>query len=280
MKITDIIDKNNFNFSCIYKWTNLINNKIYIGQTQNFYDRMMQYKRGLDKHRVIGKAIQKYGFNNFDIDIIEKNVPINLLDCREQYWMDFYKSYNSDVGYNICKEAGTTRGFHHSEDTKKIMSDKRKQFCVEHPNYMRGSNNPNYGKKYSEERRKQISQRLIGNQYAKGSTWKMSEESKQKISNALKGKQNCLGRKLSQEHKNKIADSNRKRIISEQTRIKLSLSHIGKSTKKVICVNTSIIYNSLKEAAQDTNCKENGISACCRNKQKTCGGYSWKYYVE
>ena len=45
-------------FACIYLWTNLINGKHYVGQTQNFYNRMMQYKNGY-RNEYLDKAIEK-----------------------------------------------------------------------------------------------------------------------------------------------------------------------------------------------------------------------------
>ena len=50
--------------------------------------------------------------------------------------------------------------------------------------------------------------------------------------------------------------------------------------KKVICVETGIIYNSIKEAAKAVNVAKSNISGCCRGKQKASAGYHWKYYKE
>lgn len=133
MNIYEIINnRNKYKFSCIYLWKNLNNGKLYVGQAQNFYIRMKQYYRNEEKHRLIGKAICKYGFNNFDISVLEK-VEIDLLDEREQYWMDYYNSYDLSVGYNISPTAGSSRGVKHTEEFKR-----------------------------------QVSNRLIGNQFAKG----------------------------------------------------------------------------------------------------------------
>ena len=52
MKIKDINKKDTF--SCIYLWENLINHKIYVGQAQNFYRRMMEYVKGNEDERLIG----------------------------------------------------------------------------------------------------------------------------------------------------------------------------------------------------------------------------------
>lgn len=281
MKYYEINDKKQFGFSAIYLWTNTINSKVYVGQTQNFYERIRQYIRGNDKNRLIGKAFAKYGMGNFELEILEKNIPLDKLDEREQFWMDFYQSYNNKIGYNVCKEAGTTRGFHHSEESKRLMSEHHKEYYALHPeSVLRGKDNPLYGTKMSEERKEALRQRNIGNQYAKGAKWRMSETTKLKISKAMKGKQNCLGRKLSQETKDKIAAANRNRVYSEETIKKMSDSQKGKCMVRVICVETNIVYDGIVLASQDTGVPYSGISHCCRGCQKTAGGYHWKYVDE
>ena len=52
------------------------------------------------------------------------------------------------------------------------------------------------------------------------------------------------------------------------------------SSRKVECVETGIIYESIKEAGIKTNTNQGGISNCCRGITKTAGGYHWKYVDE
>ena len=280
MKIEEINDKEKYGFSCIYLWKNLINQKVYVGQTQNFYQRMKQYQRDNDSHRVIGKAFLKYGFDNFEVCILEQDIAVDNLDAREQYWLDFYECYNPEKGYNICQEASTTRGYKHSEETKYKMSVKNKQRFIDHPEYKQAISERQRGRQASQATKEKMSRSRLGNQNAKGSHWQMSEESKRKISQALKGKQNCLGRKHTQEAKDKIAESNRNRMITEETRQKMSESHKGKTTKKIKCIETDTVYCSMAEASQETGVNSNAISHCCRGKQKTAGGYHWEYYID
>ena len=48
-----------------------------------------------------------------------------------------------------------------------------------------------------------------------------------------------------------------------------------------MCVETGIIYNSVKEAAMAVGIKGDGhISACCRGNRETCGGYHWCYEID
>lgn len=50
--------------------------------------------------------------------------------------------------------------------------------------------------------------------------------------------------------------------------------------KKVLCVDTGEIFNSVIQASQIKKVDKTGISNCCLQKQKTCGGYRWKYLQE
>ena len=89
----------------IYKWTNLINNKVYIGKSVNIPKRLREYKYQVEKNnqRPIIRALQKYGFQNFKFEIIENCDYLSdekLLE-REQYWMNYYNSQNPQFGYNI-----------------------------------------------------------------------------------------------------------------------------------------------------------------------------------
>lgn len=278
MKIKDINNKQYFSFPCIYLWTNLINNKVYVGQTQNFYNRMQQYSRGNDSNRIIGQALHKYGIDNFDIAILEKVEDVEKLDECEQYWMEYYKSYDLSKGYNLCKEAGTTRGYHHTEEDKKKMSEIVKRRLQNHPEYIKfGKDNPMFGKHPTEETRDKMSKSRIGNKNAKGKTWKLSPEQAENRRKNMLGRKNSLGRKLSKEARDKISESNRHRKISEETKRKISEGNKGKTAKKVKCVETNMIFNSIGEAAKFVGRDSSGIGKCAKGTMKTCGGFHWEF---
>ena len=87
--------------SCgIYKITNLINNKVYIGQSidikERWYNHLHRHQRSKDLP--LYRAFEKYGIKNFTFDIIEE-CDIQNLDEREKYWIQYYDSYNN--GYNM-----------------------------------------------------------------------------------------------------------------------------------------------------------------------------------
>ena len=86
----------------IYKITNKVNNKVYIGQTVKTVEkRFQQHKNNSNKEYfsqiVLYKAFNKYGIENFICEQIEQ-IPNNLLDEREKYWIEYYDSYFN--GYN------------------------------------------------------------------------------------------------------------------------------------------------------------------------------------
>ena len=86
----------------IYKITNILNNKIYIGQTVKTVEkRFQQHKNNSNKpyfsQIVLYKAFNKYGIENFSCEIVEM-VENEKLDEREKYWIEYYDSYFN--GYN------------------------------------------------------------------------------------------------------------------------------------------------------------------------------------
>lgn len=88
---------------CIYKITNLINTKVYIGQTNDFQRRKrehshMMYNSSCSQNKALYKAIQKYGWNNFSMEIIEDYCE--NYNEREQYWIQYYQSDKREYGYN------------------------------------------------------------------------------------------------------------------------------------------------------------------------------------
>lgn len=81
----------------IYKITNKINGKVYIGQSYDILERWERHKRTRDQC-AIHKALQKYGIDNFMFEILEE-CPKDELDEREKYWIKYYNSYFT--GYNM-----------------------------------------------------------------------------------------------------------------------------------------------------------------------------------
>lgn len=88
----------------IYKITNKVNGKLYIGKTEhmNPYDRwiehMQDYTKERNNNRYLYRAMKKYGLVNFEFEIVEK-VYNDTLDNREKYYIQMYDTYEN--GYNM-----------------------------------------------------------------------------------------------------------------------------------------------------------------------------------
>jgi len=92
----------------IYKITNLINNKIYIGKDTTSDPNY--FGSGL----LINRAKQKYGLSKFIKEIIDETNDYNELSVKEIYWINFYKSNDRSIGYNISSggDGGDTLSNH------------------------------------------------------------------------------------------------------------------------------------------------------------------------
>lgn len=137
----------------IYKITNNVNGKIYIGQTiRTLEERFAEHKR--NKKSLISKALKKYGTENFTIEQIDTAESIEELNELE---FKYIKEYNciTPNGYNQCDGGGNTFGYHHSDDSKKRMSESRKGKYT-------GAENHFYGKHHTEESKIKMSESRKG----------------------------------------------------------------------------------------------------------------------
>lgn len=82
----------------IYKITNQINNKSYIGQSIHIEQRWEEHLYKSSQCSLLKYALHKYGVSNFTFEIIEECKQENLNE-REQYWIQYYDSFNN--GYNL-----------------------------------------------------------------------------------------------------------------------------------------------------------------------------------
>lgn len=109
----------------IYKITNTINGKFYIGQTiQNVKERFYQHCATKCSKAVsnmaIHRAIKKYGKSNFTVEVIKEIDSANLND-RERYWIKYYNSYNN--GYNSTKGGQDGIKLFKNLDTESIVRE-------------------------------------------------------------------------------------------------------------------------------------------------------------
>ena len=115
--------KENKGKSGVYRWTNLISGKSYVGSSINLRARFLNYYNlaYLTKYASksnICKAFLKYGYSNFKLEILEY-CDSDLVVAREQYYIDSLKPE-----YNILKLAGSSLGYKHTAESLAKMRNR------------------------------------------------------------------------------------------------------------------------------------------------------------
>ncbi len=198
-------------YGYIYLTENLVNHKKYIGQKKS---KVFLDSKYLGSGTHLKNAVKKYGAENFKVTMIDTAESKQELNQKEIYYIAKYNAQTDPNFYNIsaggdcgvggpkfkghkhseeskqrisksCK--GNLNGFygkHHNKDTRKIMSEKRRQRITTDETRAKMSASRK-GKKFTEEHKRKISEAQRGH---KGNNWgkHISDDVKQKISNTLK----------------------------------------------------------------------------------------------
>lgn len=239
----------------IYKYTNKINGKVYIGRTcQSLGKRARHGGKGYKNCTYFWKAIKKYGWENFEPTIIEDELTNVEASKREIFWINEYNATNRDMGYNIIDRDITTFDWntrrkmsksHIGKKLSKEVIEKRKRSMPDR----HGKNNPMYGRKLSKERKAQISEMLRNRP--------VLEETREKLRIANIGEKNPMYGKH------------------------MSLKNKRARGRKVVNLDTKEIFYTATEAAEYYNLPyKSTVQDCCRGKQKMAAGYHWKFLDE
>lgn len=121
------LKRKDLQFNGVYKITNIVNNKIYIGSCSSktfLYERLKHHEQDLinNKHcnKYLQRAFNKYKIDNFYYEIIEVCNSENCIE-KEQYWINLLKPH-----YNLCKKAGSSFGVICEQETKDKIRDANK----------------------------------------------------------------------------------------------------------------------------------------------------------
>lgn len=246
-------------YGIIYKIENLVNGKIYIGQTTSkdgfkgryrnshinniekvYYTYLPKTKH--EKKSIYNRhllyAIEKYGFSSFKVtEVLDIAFSKEELDIKEECWINIYDCINN--GYNNAHGGSNGKL---SEETKKKMKESWKE------KIKNGYVAPALGTKHTDE-------------------WK------REMSIKHSGKNNAM-----------YGVSPKERM--DEATFELWRSNISKSVKrgknpfasKVVCLDTKEVYDCIKDAEEQNNIT--GISAVCRKIRYSAGGLHWVYYSE
>lgn len=116
----------------VYKVTNKINGKVYIGQTiRTLARRKLEHFQEIKREQKIGKttvffhnALQKYGSDNFTWEVLKECTTQEELDYYERFYINEYNSLNKTKGYNL--KSGGKFGSVYSEEEKQRIGEETK----------------------------------------------------------------------------------------------------------------------------------------------------------
>lgn len=117
----EIIFKENKGKIGVYKWINTKTGDFYIGSSVNLHKRLvnyfnLKYIEGYKNKSIIYSSLLKNGYKSFNLEVIEYCDKTDLIE-KEQYYIDLLKPK-----YNILNLAGSSLGFKHKEETRKLIS--------------------------------------------------------------------------------------------------------------------------------------------------------------
>ena len=212
----------------IYKITNTVSGKAYIGQTihdavkSRIYRHLNGHSRG---SQLVKRAIKKYGKDAFTYEILHDGIIPEFLDTLE---IEAIEKFNTVApnGYNLTTGGG---GGSPSEETRRKISKslKGKKQGPHSEEHRRKIGLAHKGKKLSHEHRKKLSEASIG-RTAPNKGKPHSEEARLKMSEAKKGNTVWLGRKHTNEARRKISEAKKGKKLSEEHRRKISEGQKGK----------------------------------------------------
>lgn len=240
---------------CVYKHTNKVNGKVYIGITSQHPKKRWDCGRGYQKNEHFWRAIQKYGWDGFEHEIVSEGLSPEEAFLEEQRLICKYGSQDYENGYNVSPggEGGSglggekhpMYGKHHTPETKAKLSAVKK------------------GVPYSPERYTAFLENLD-----RGA---LRERAKRTIAGYNKGKH------WDAESNRKRSESNRGKKRSEETKHLISKSKCVAVTQLTVDLVPVREWDSVRAAADALSIQAGHISKVCRNQRKTAGGYVWRY---
>jgi len=247
------------NFGIIYKATNKINGKVYVGQTirglsDRKYNHLLESK--LRRYNsIFHRAIKKYKPINFEWEVLE------YCDSKEELnEMEFHyiKQYNSFVpnGYNLTLGGEGSCGFKVSDKTKKKIS-----------NSLRGNKSYWYGKKHSKDTIDKIKKARRN--------YVFTEAHRKNISESLSGKNHPnYGKKYSQELRQKLSDAHKGKNIGSDNSCSKKFVVTSPEGERFVIDG----LNSFCRKYENGLLNNRHMSACARGKRRHHRKYLCRYY--
>ena len=215
--------------------------KVYIGITSRTPEKRWGGGANYAKQMHFYNAIRLYGWENIKHEILFTGLTKKEAEAKEVELIAEYKADNREFGYNI-DHGGNAPG-KLSDETKRKISN---------------------SKKGKPARNKGITQVA----WNKGVP--LTEEQRNKMSEALKGRASPFkGKHHSEETKKQCSEKRKGKMTGRE----------HPRARKVKCIELNRIYDTLADAAKDTNISSASICHCCKGKTETAGGFHWMYII-
>ena len=259
------------NTYCVYMHKNKINGKVYIGQTcQKPEYRWGSEGKGYVHCTHFYRAIQKYGWNNFEHIILNSGLSLEEANLQESYWINYYDSTNEEKGYNI-QRGGLNRAV--SQDARAKLSEHSKE---------RWANEEYHGHMSQVMKDKWQTQEYIAKQIESRAqrNWSISEDGRRRISEARKAYiaehgTPTQGVGHTEQAKQKIRESKmgEKNPMYGKTTSEYQKQRTKECcSKKIRCIETGEVFESRKDAATWAGLKTtSGIIDYLSGRKKSAG---------
>lgn len=233
----------------IYKYTNSVNGKVYIGQTsKTLEERALANGRNYRECRRFYDAIQEYSWSAFVPSVIEVVDTAEEANIKEQYYIAIYHSTDPECGYNIAPG-----GLSHemADESRAIISKKAKE------RYKDPTANPMYGKKHSEKSLQLQRECKLGEKNPMyGTTW--NESQRLRCGNR--------GKHLNLTDEQRAAQRARSRQVGLTTGL-----------KPVRCIEDETEFPTVTAAADAYGVNVATLSGHLHGRQKTCRSKHFEY---
>jgi len=229
--------------SCgVYKITNLLTNKSYIGVSIHIEQRWKEHLNGRGSKQLY-KDFFNYGVNNFSFEILEECKEEELYD-KEPYWIKYYNSYLDGYNQNPGGDGNNLQA---------ISVTKKKIYCYDlDGNFIKEYDSLSDAERDTKIDNSNISRAAKTNGRTKEFIWSYEYQDKK------------------EPYKRKCHTG-----TCEQGK---HLIKVCQYTKEGVFIKT---FNSISEAARETGANGNCIGEICKEKgkgkRKTSGGYIWRY---
>ena len=245
----------------VYKITNLINNKCYIGSSNDVERRFRQHKECAynekDHHYnyPLMKAFREYGINNFNFEVIYNASDSLDMINKERYYIE---NFNSIVPFGYNQTLHTDSPTLDPTIAKKMSDTKREK----------------YGKRVCEINQ---NHEIINTYNSLAEAADKTGLNRFKISCVCNGSRHTTGNKIFRflDDNDNIIEPEYIGNASKVNRITInsqSVEQLDKTSEEVLNV-----YESITLAALSVEGDSSSISKCCKGKQKTHKGYKWRY---